>query len=231
MPSAGLLTLPVRLRRLLVRLGRLLVRLVAGAVPCGGRAVRRGGGPRPELTFDYVAKGGLTQRRSITDEQAYDVVKPLRRRRSGGEELLAYRRGRAWADVSSGDVNAYLRAAMEGEFTAKDFRTWNATTLAATALAVLGKGRATSATARTRTIALAVKDVARHLGNTPTVCRNSYIDPRVFDRFRAGVTIGGIVDRLGEPASDDALRHAVDTAVLELLRGDLDSDVIERLAA
>jgi DNA topoisomerase I len=188
-------------------------------------------GRRPEMTFDYVAKGGVTQRRTLSDEQAYDVVRPLRRRRTGGEELLAYRDGRAWADVSSADVNAYLREAIGGEFTAKDFRTWNATTLAATALAVLGKGGARSATARKRTVALAVKDVARYLGNTPTVCRNSYIDPRVFDRFRAGVTIGGIVDRLGEPANDDALRHGIDTAVLELLQGDLDGRAIERLAA
>ena len=103
--------------------------------------------------------------------------------------------------------------------------------VAATALAVLGKGRPASATARKRAIGVAVKDVARYLGNTPTVCRNSYIDPRVFDRFHAGVTIGGIVDRLGEPANDDALRRALDTAVLELLQGDLDGDAIERLAA
>jgi DNA topoisomerase IB len=188
-------------------------------------------GARPVLTFDYVAKGGLAQRRSLSDEQAYDVVKALRRRRSGGDELLAYRNGRAWSDVSSGDINTYLREASGGEFTAKDFRTWNATVLAATALAVLGKGRPASATARKRAIGVAVKDVARYLGNTPTVCRNSYIDPRVFDRFHAGVTIGGIVDRLGEPANDDALRRALDTAVLELLQGDLDGDAIERLAA
>ena len=184
-------------------------------------------GRRPAMTFEYVAKGGLVHRRLVADEPTYEVVSALRRRRSGGEELLAYRNGRAWRDVTSGDVNAYLRAAARGEFTAKDFRTWNATVLAAVALAVLGKGKRSSATARKRTIGLAVQDVARYLGNTPAVCRSSYIDPRVFDRFGAGITVGGIVDRLGEPA-DDTVRYEIEAAVLDLLLGDLDRTTIER---
>jgi DNA topoisomerase IB len=131
-------------------------------------------------------------------------------------------------DVRSGDVNEYLREAAGDDFTAKDFRTWNATTLAALSLAVLGNGGTTSATARKRAIAVAVRDVARYLGNTPTVCRNSYIDPRVFDRFRAGVTVGGVVDLIGEPTNDVALRRRLDRAVLDLLQGDFASAAIER---
>jgi DNA topoisomerase IB len=180
-------------------------------------------GRRPALTFDYVAKGGLRQRRILSDEATYDVVKPLRHRRSGGKELLAYRRNGSWVDVSSSDVNAYLRAVAGGDFTAKDFRTWNATTLAALSLAVLGSGGASSATARTRTCSLAVREVARYLGNTPAVCRSSYIDPRVFDRFRAGVTIASVVDRVGERTTDDSVRHDIDRAVLDLLHGDLEA--------
>lgn len=185
-------------------------------------------GKRPAMTFDFVAKGGIRQRRALSDEATFEVVEALRTRRSGGVELLAYRRGRSWVDVRSGDVNAYLREATGAGFTAKDFRTWNATTLAALSLAVLGNGGARSVTARKRTIAQAVREVARYLGNTPTVCRASYIDPRVFDRFRAGVTIGGMVDRIGEPATDDALRHDIDSAVLDLLQGDLESGAIDR---
>lgn len=174
-------------------------------------------GRRPAMTFEYVAKGGLLQRRLVADGPAYDVVRRLRRRRSGGDELLAYRNGRAWKDVASGDVNAYLREAAGGEFTAKDFRTWNATVLAAVALAVLGRDSRPSATTRKRIVGLAVRDVARYLGNTPAVCRSSYIDPRIFDRFRAGMTVGGIVDHLGESA-DDAARRRIEAAVLDLLR-------------
>jgi DNA topoisomerase IB len=185
-------------------------------------------GPRPAMAFDFVAKGRQRQRRVVSDDATYDVVDALRNRRAGGPELLAYRRGRAWVDVRSGDVNEYLRAAAGGDFTAKDFRTWNATTLAALSLAVLGNGATTSATSRKRAIAVAVRDVARYLGNTPTVCRNSYIDPRVFDRFRAGVTVGGVVDLIGEPTNDVALRRRLDRAVLDLLQGDFASAAIER---
>ena len=70
-----------------------------------------------------------------------------------------------------------------GDFSAKDFRTWNATVLAAVALAVSGQASA-GQTARKRAETRAVKEVAHYLGNTPAVCRASYIDPRVFDRFR-----------------------------------------------
>jgi DNA topoisomerase IB len=185
-------------------------------------------GPRPAMAFDFVAKGRQRQRRVVSDDATYDVVGALRNRRAGGPELLAYRRGRAWVDVRSGDVNEYLREAAGDDFTAKDFRTWNATTLAALSLAVLGNGGTTSATARKRAIAVAVRDVARYLGNTPTVCRNSYIDPRVFDRFRAGVTVGGVVDLIGEPTNDVALRRRLDRAVLDLLQGDFASAAIER---
>ena len=73
-----------------------------------------------------------------------------------------------------------------GEFSAKDFRTWNGTVLAA--VAVAGEVPK-SKTARKRRINDAVKGVAFFLGNTPAVCRASYIDPRVFDRFDSGWTI------------------------------------------
>ena len=65
----------------------------------------------------------------------------LKRRRGGGEELLAYKAGGRWVDVRSADINAYVKEAAGGDFSAKDFRTWNATVLAAVALAVPGPAR------------------------------------------------------------------------------------------
>ena len=88
--------------------------------------------------------------------------------------------------------------------------------LAAVAVAV--SGRPTSRTARNRAITRAVKEVAHYLGNTPAVCRASYIDPRVFDRYAAGVTIRDALDTLGDvDLGEPATQGAVEAAVIELL--------------
>jgi DNA topoisomerase IB len=137
------------------------------------------------ITFDYKAKSGLRRVQSIVAPDVFQVVSLLKRRRGGGDELLAYKNGRTWIDVKSIDINDYLKEVMDGDFSSKDFRTWNATVLASVATAISG-GAASSATARKRALARAVKEVAHYLGNTPAVCRSSYIDPRVFDRYRSG---------------------------------------------
>ena len=97
--------------------------------------------------------------------------------------------------MRSEDINEYLKEATGGDFSAKDFRTWNATVLAAVALAVSGEAHATK-TARKRAETRAIKEVATYLGNTPAVCRASYIDPRVFDAFHAGLTIRPALERV-----------------------------------
>jgi DNA topoisomerase IB len=170
--------------------------------------------PGPTLVFDFPAKGGARRRQSVTDRAAYEVVSALKRRRTGSE-LLAFRDGGAWRDVRSSDINDYIRDA--GEFSAKDFRTWNATVLAAVSLAVLGQGGSGSPTARKRIVSLAVGEVAHYLGNTPAVCRASYIDPRVIDRFHAGVTVRAVIGKLGGPPDDRAAQRVIEAAVLELL--------------
>ena len=111
-------------------------------------------------------------------------------------------------DVKSADINDYLKEATGGDFSAKDFRTWSGTVLAAVALAVAGMAPSVEdahARARRRR---AVKEVARYLGNTPAVCRASYIDPRVFDRFDGGLTIGGALPELVEDTGAVAGRAA-----------------------
>jgi DNA topoisomerase-1 len=190
--------------------------------------VELGGGRT--LSFDYPAKSGRRRVQSIVDPAVYDIVAQLKRRRGGSQELLAYRDGRVWRDVKSADINAYLKDITGGAFSAKDFRTWNATVLAAVALAVSGSAATGSKTARNRAKARAVKEVSRYLGNTPAVCRASYIDPRVFDRFDAGLTIGGALPDVAETSDMDSLHGPIEDAVLDLIAQSEDSPAIERVA-
>src|SRR5262249_12078478 len=110
------------------------------------------------------------------------------------------------------------------------FRTWSATVLAAVALAVSGPAHGTK-TSRTRAITRAVKETARYLGNTPAVCRSSYIDPRIFDAFRSGL----VIDRelLEEAVGPDALatQHPeIERAVLDLIDERAAAPGVERVA-
>jgi DNA topoisomerase IB len=176
-------------------------------------------GPGYAVTFDYPAKSGKQRVQTIVDEAVFDVVAALKRRRTGGPELFAYRHKGGWCDVRSSDINDFVKELSGGEFTAKDFRTWAGTVLAAVALAVAE--RAPSQTGRKRAISRAYQEVAHYLGNTPAVCRASYIDPRVVDRYRAGVTIAGAwleADDDQDTADGQlAIHGAIERAVLELL--------------
>jgi DNA topoisomerase I len=185
-------------------------------------------GPGNLLVFDYRAKSGKQRVQSVVDAEVYAVVEKLKRRRSGSD-LLAYQEGRSWVDLRSGHINEYIKEATGEDFSAKDFRTWHGTVLAAVALAVSG-GAAGSKTARTRAITRAVQEVAHYLGNTPAVARASYVDPRVFDRYRDGVTIGGALEQLGDvDLGEPATQGAVEEAVLDLLE-ETDSPALEKVA-
>ena len=151
-----------------------------------------------EITFDYEAKGRQRRIQAIGDPVAAEVVHALKKRRGGGEELLAYKANGRWSDVRSPDINEYVKAAAGAEFSAKDFRTWGGTVLAARALAVSAVIAAEGTkSARKRAKTRAIKEVAGYLGNTPAVARTSYIDPRIFDRFDGGLTIGGVLPEVG----------------------------------
>ncbi len=114
------------------------------------------------------------------------MLDALLRRRSGGERLLAFKDGRRWRDLVADDVNTYVKGVLGEDFSAKDFRTWRGTVIAAHALA---KSDASNKTARKRSVAAAMREVGDHLGNTPTVARGSYVDPRVIDLFDDGITV------------------------------------------
>ena len=173
-----------------------------------------------EITFSYPAKGGTETVRALVDEQAHAVVRALLRRRSGGDRLLVYWDRCAWHDLHGDDLNEALRRLSGTEITAKDFRTWHATVLAAVALAVVTKKARATPAARRRQTSRAVREVSHYLGNTPAVCRASYIDPRVVELFEQGETIAPVLTRLGEHGDfgRPATQGAVEAAVLDLLR-------------
>ena len=140
-----------------------------------------------EVVFDFSAKSGQRRVQSIRDPEIQRAIEAMRRRRSGPEDLLVFREDGSWRDLRSEDINAYLREKVGEGFSAKDFRTWHGTVMAAVELA--GEGPPGSRGGAERAIRAAVKRVAERLGNTPAVARSSYIDPKLLDRFRDGATI------------------------------------------
>lgn len=171
-----------------------------------------------ELVFEYLAKGAKHREQAVVDADVQAVVVSLKRRKGGEEGLFAYRSGRGWHDVTAAGINAYLGEITGGEFTAKDFRTWHATVLAAVGLAV-SEHATDSETARKRAIARTVAEVAGYLGNTPAVARASYIDPRVIQLYESGITIAPALRDLGRNTEfgDLATGGAAERAVVRML--------------
>jgi DNA topoisomerase IB len=181
------------------------------------------------LRFAYAGKSGVQRAQAIHDPGCLGLLKTLRRRRGGDPELLAYRDARRWVRLRAEDINDHLKAILGEEFTAKDFRTWNATVIAASSLASPGSSAGTK-TGRERAIKQAVGTVAELLGNTPAVARRSYIDPRIFDRYRSGWVIAAESFDGGDPALvDGALRARLESAVLDLLTDYRASEAVTRI--
>jgi DNA topoisomerase I len=136
---------------------------------------------RDGMTFDYIAKGGKHRAITVTDEAVLPTVRALARSDNGLDTLFGYQRGGSWRALHSHDVGSYIAARAGGHFTAKEFRTWNATVLMALALASAAPARA--ARGRDRVVAASVREVAAWLGDTPAVARKSYIDPQLIARY------------------------------------------------
>jgi DNA topoisomerase-1 len=184
------------------------------------------------MVFDFPSKSGKRRLQAVVDPLAIDIVTKLKRRRAGGDELLAYKERRRWRDLRSSDINEYIKAVTGGDYSAKDFRTWHATVLAAVALAVTGEVAATKS-GRKRAVTRAVKEVSFYLGNTPAVCRASYIDPRVFDAYDGGLIIRPALEKAAEAPRDELPIHhpAVEAAVLDLIGEKLSAPGVEKIAA
>lgn len=167
------------------------------------------------LEFCFEGKSGVEHRILIDDPGVMEALEVMRRRRGSDERLLSWKDGRTWQSLDSGRVNDYVRETTGLEATAKDFRTWHATVLAAASLAD-SEEPGESKASRKRAVAGAMKEVAEFLGNTPTLARTSYVDPRVVEAYEHGDTISRATRR--HYAGADQRQAALERAVLRLLR-------------
>lgn len=166
------------------------------------------------LIFSFTGKSGVDHSIEIDDPLSIAAVETMRRRRSEDARLMAYQVDRRWLPLDAPKVNDYLRHSTGGDMTAKDFRTWHATVLAAAALADTLEPGDTKAS-RKRAIRQAMVEVSTYLGNTPAIAKSSYVDPRVVDLYQDGVTIEEVVHQ--EHDSAEERQAAVEEAVLKLL--------------
>ena len=177
------------------------------------RHVRR---RQDQLIFAFVGKSGVEHEITIDDAVVIEAIEIMRRRRSGEDNrLLSYKNGRSWRSLLPDLVNDYVRASTGLDSTAKDFRTWHATVLAAAALAETPEPGLTKAS-RKRAVVGAMKEVAAFLGNTPALARSSYVDPRVIDAYEEGRTIQRATRRSYE--TTDERQAALERATLRLLK-------------
>ncbi|MFF4818895.1 DNA topoisomerase IB [Kitasatospora sp. NPDC001309] len=172
---------------------------------------------RGEVRFDYPAKSGRRRVAALADPQTRRVVRALLHSRHPGDRLLVHRSGQEWHEVHGSDLNEYLHEVSGTDLTAKDFRTWNATVLAAVGLAVSQPVADGSQAARKRAAARVIREVAHYLGNTPAVCRASYVNPRLIELFDEGVTVAPALGELGRGGAPVATQGPVEDAVRALL--------------
>jgi DNA topoisomerase I len=166
---------------------------------------------RDSVSFDYIAKEGRRRTITINDVAVFVVVRDLIRNDNGSESLFTVESRGVRRPLRSHEVSTYIATRSGGHFTAKEFRTWNATVLMALSLA--NASPTTTAGGRKRVIVAGVREVADWLGDTPAVARNSYIDPRVINRYESDgalPTIPHLAAALPAPAAAEA-------AVAELL--------------
>ena len=176
------------------------------------RHVRRQG---DRLVFCFEGKSGVEHSIEIDDPGAIEALEVMRRRRGGDDRLLAWKDGRRWQPLDSGRVNDYVRETTGLDATAKDFRTWHATVIGAAALAETDEPGDSSASRR-RAVRGAMEEVSEFLGNTPTLARSAYVDPRVVDAYEEGRTIAAATGR--HYPKTDQRQAALERAVLRLLK-------------
>lgn len=186
-----------------------------------------------EVHFDFVAKSGKRRRMTVRDPQSVHALSRLRRRRGSPPELLVYPAAHGWRRIHAPDVNNMLRCWGHGPYSAKEFRTWAATVLAAVALAHEHE----AGNRGPRAVNRAVREVSTALGNTPAVARSSYIDPRVIAAFEHDVVIAvpdgrspaAVEMRVETDGNDVALELPTDVDE-DAVRLDIERDVRELLA-
>ena len=172
------------------------------------------------VEFDFPGKSGVRQQREIRDRQVAKVVRGVLKER--GAEVFKYKNGSGeFVDVKSRHINDYIKEIMGENFSAKDFRTWAGTLVCACALARAGVDGGEKPTARKKKIAAAIKETAETLGNTPAVCRSSYICPEILTGFERGKIIDNYFDTLEDFVSYRGKKlHPTEKSLLKFFKKD-----------
>src|SRR6478609_2530619 len=171
-----------------------------------------------QLRFNFKGKSGKTWRLQIRDRRVAKVVRACQE--LPGQRLFQYTDDDGeLREVTSSDVNAYLREITGREITAKDFRTWAGTVMAAMALQEV-EAAETQAAAK-KNVRAAIERVAARLGNTPAICRKCYVHPEVLQAYAEGQLLLQIEEKV-EGVLEDASLRPEETAVLTLLQGRLE---------
>jgi DNA topoisomerase-1 len=170
------------------------------------------------VEFDFPGKSGVRQVRQIRDRQVAKVVKGLLK--EPGREVFKYKNGNGeFVDVKRRHITEYIREVMGEKFSAKDFRTWAGTLVCACALAKAGVDVAEKKTARKRKVVAAIKQAAEALGNTPAVCRSSYICPEIINSFDTGKIIDRYFNTLNELITyRGKTLHAAEKSLLRFMK-------------
>lgn len=165
------------------------------------------------LSFDFVGKSEVVHHVEVDDADVIEAICTMRRRRSATGTLLAHREGGEWCPLAPETVNDYIRQVTRLDVTAKDFRTWHGTLVAAATLATAGE----ALTERDQDDAVrnAIQAAADLLGNTPALARSAYVDPRVLDAYRAGRTVP--VGPARRALTDPTRIRPVELALVELI--------------
>ncbi|MBC7898955.1 MAG: DNA topoisomerase IB [Saprospiraceae bacterium] len=175
-------------------------------------------GRKGELVFEFVGKSHVKHRRVLVDEELASVMKQIKEL-GVKRKLFHYLDGDGKPrNIKPSDINEYLKVATAPEFSSKDFRTWGGTLLAAIELAEIGKSE--NEKELKKNINRAVKKVAEQLGNTPAVCRSSYIHPKVLKNYEAGITLDEFRTRKARRISLSAPEYeAEEKALMRLFEG------------
>jgi len=165
------------------------------------------------VTFDFIGKSGKRQQKTIKNRRFARIMKQLDE--LPGHEAFQYigEDGKTHS-ITSSDVNLYIKENMGTDFTAKDFRTWGGTLIATSHLA---HAKETTKKAREKAIVQCVKEVAKHLGNTPAVARSSYIDPRILDTYLKTDILAGFPKAVAHMKTDPFFKPA-EKATLNILK-------------
>ncbi len=170
------------------------------------------------LEFDFPGKSGVRQQRQLKDRQVAKVVRALLKQPRS--EVFKYQNGDGeWVNIHNRHINEYIKEVMGERFSAKDFRTWAGTIICACALARMGTETIEKKSARKRKVVAAIKETAEMLGNTPAVCRSSYICPEVINSFEKGRIIEGHFETLDDFIAYRGRKlHRGETAMLKFLK-------------